>query len=105
MGYYIGKSWNLPRYLCEAIHDHHQVERAFDEDSGEPKKKTLLAILKMSEHICSTAKMFGDHDEDYEWNRVGSMILEFVGLTFYEYEQLAAQVGELGLGGTDYVTP
>ncbi|RYZ85556.1 MAG: HDOD domain-containing protein, partial [Moraxellaceae bacterium] len=29
VGYYIGKSWNLPRYLCEAIHEHHQVDKTF----------------------------------------------------------------------------
>ena len=23
VGYYVGKSWNLPAYLCEAIHEHH----------------------------------------------------------------------------------
>lgn len=102
VGYYVGKSWNLPRYLCEAIHEHHQVERSLKDNVADPKKKTLLAILKIAEHICGTYKMLGDQDQDYEWMRIKSAVLLYVGMSDYDFESLMAQIQEMGLGTTDY---
>jgi len=73
VGYYVGKSWNLPRHLCEAIHEHHQTERAFANETADPKKKTLLVILKIAEHICGTFKVLGGQEVDHEWERVREM--------------------------------
>lgn len=102
VGYYIGKSWNLPRYLCEAIHEHHRVELSFAEESAEPKKKTLLAVVKMAEHICGTHKILGDQDVDHEWKRVGKAILLYVGMSQYDFETLVGHITETGLGNQDY---
>ncbi len=102
VGYYVGKSWNLPRYLCEAIHEHHQVEKTFASETADPKKKTLLAILKIAEHIGGTYKVLGGQEEDYEWNRIANTLMIYVGLTAYEYDNLVAHVHELGLGNTDF---
>ena len=102
VGYYIAKSWNLPRYLCEAIHEHHRAELTFAEESAEPKKKTLLAILKMAEHICGSYKILGEQDVDHEWNRVGEAILLYVGLSLYDFETMIGQISEMGLGNQDY---
>lgn len=99
VGYYVAKSWHLPNYLCEAIHEHHRADRALTEESADPKKKTLLAILKMAEHIGGSYKLWGDQDVDHEWQRVGPSVLIYVGLTQYEFEQMSAQITELGLGG------
>jgi HD-like signal output (HDOD) protein len=102
VGYYIGKSWNLPRYLCEAIHEHHQVDKTFADDKADAKKKTLLSILKMAEHICASYKTLGKQDVDYEWERVSDAILIYTGLSRYEFENITALVLEMGLGNTDY---
>lgn len=102
VGYYVGKSWNLPRYLCEAIHEHHQVERTFASDSADPKKKTLLAILKIAEHIGGTYRLLGHQEEDYEWQRIHEPLLMYVGLSRYDFDSLTAQINEMGLGNTDY---
>ncbi len=102
VGYYVGKSWNLPRYLCEAIHEHHRVDKTFADDSADPRKKTLLAILKMSEHICGTHRILGDHDTDYEWLRLKDTILIYVGMTEYDFEALIAHIDEQGIGSNSY---
>src|SRR5690606_21769111 len=55
VGYYTARSWNLPPHLCEAIANHHNALAIFSDDSGrDAQLKNLLAILKMSEHICRT---------------------------------------------------
>jgi HD-like signal output (HDOD) protein len=102
VGYYVGKSWNLPRYLCEAIHEHHQVEKIFADEQADARKKTLLAILKMAEHICASHKVLGKQEEDYEWKRIGQTILIYVGLTQYDFENVSALICEMGLGSSDF---
>lgn len=102
VGYYVGKSWNLPRYLCEAIHEHHQVEKTFADERADGRKKTLLAILKMAEHICASYKTIGKQEKDYEWARIGQTILIYVGLTEYDFENITALIGEMGLGSSDF---
>jgi Predicted signal transduction protein len=102
VGYYVGKSWNLPRHLCEAIHEHHQITKIFSDERANSRKKTLLAILKMAEHICGNYRLLGQQDEDFEWNRVCETILIYTGISEYEYNNLEAHVSELGLGGSDY---
>lgn len=102
VGYYIAKSWNLPRYICEAIHEHHSTKRTISNDDANPKKKTLLAILKMAEHCCGTYRVLGGNNEDYEWNNIKETILIYCGLTEYEFHTLEEHVQELGLGTTDY---
>jgi HD-like signal output (HDOD) protein len=102
VGYYIGKSWNLPRYLCEAIHEHHRADETLREEYADPKKKTLLAILKMSEHICGTYKILGYQDIDYEWDRIGDSILMYVGMSKYDFETMVDQITVMGLGNRDY---
>ena len=102
VGYYIGKSWNLPRYLCEAIHEHHQPLKTLYDDSADVKKRTLLAILKMAEHCCGTYRVLGKQNTDHEWLSVKDTVLMYVGLTEYDFSSLKAQIAELGLGNTDY---
>jgi len=102
VGYYVAKSWNLPDYLCHAIHDHHNIDRVFACDDGEAQKKTLLAILKMAEHCCGNARTLGDQDEDFEWNAIGEDILLYSGLSQYDFESIEQQIRELGLGGSSY---
>lgn len=102
VGYYVAKSWNLPHYLCHAIHDHHNINKVFEDDSSDPQKKTLLAILKMAENTCGNFRTQGNQSEDFEWQRIQDSILFYTGLSQYDFESLAQQISELGLGGSDY---
>ena len=102
VGYYIAKSWNLPGYMCEAIHEHHHVAKALNDEHGDSKKKTLLAILKMAENCCSAYRTLGGSTEDHEWGGIKDAVLIYCGLTEYEYSALKEQISEMGLGNTDY---
>ena len=102
VGYYVGKSWNLPGYLCEAIHEHHSIEKIFQDETGDPAKRTLLAILKMAEHICRSYRTLGNQEEDYEWQRIEDLILVYVGMSQYDFTTMEQQIHEMGLGASDY---
>ncbi|MDN3637806.1 HDOD domain-containing protein [Simiduia curdlanivorans] len=99
VGYYVAKSWKLPIHLCEAIHQHHQVNKILSEEKADNRKKTLLAILKMAETICKNYKTLGNQDTDYEWQRISDNILVYVGLSQYDFETLCQHIYDMGLGG------
>lgn len=100
VGYFVAKSWSLPQDLCEVIAEHHSCEDIFREntratyDSG---KKTLLAILKMAEHICSVHEVLGGAREDFEWNAIGEDLLAYVGLSVIDFDDMAARLENLGI--------
>ena len=98
VGYYVAKSWNLPRHICEAIAQHHNVLSAFSEDcSRDSKLKTLLAILKMAEHICGCYRTLGQQERDYEWDCIQASILEYVGFTEYDFDTLKDTIRDLDI--------
>lgn len=104
VGYFVAKSWNLPRYICEAIHDHHSARPIFaDPDYPHSRKKSLLAILKMAEHICGNHRALGGQNEDHEWRELQEDLLIYVGLSEYDFQLMRDSLMD-GLGGGDYIT-
>lgn len=103
IGYYTARSWHLPQRLCEVIAEHHSAQRIFSQSNNEDSdKRTLLAILKLSEHICGNYKILGQQDEDNEWNEIGSQILEYLGLSDYDLEAMKDNFSEMGIGPANY---
>lgn len=97
VGYFVAKSWNLPLRLSEAIANHHNALALFrDESLRDGQLKTLLAILKMSENICRTHLVLGKQPEDHEWLCIQPLVLDYVGLSEYDFENLRESVRELG---------
>ncbi len=89
VGYYVAKSWNLPAYLCEAIHDHHSAQEIFANlDYPDNRKKNLLAILKMAEHLCANFRTLGGQSVDHEWQQLEENVLIYVGLSSYDFQLL-----------------
>ncbi|WP_120994895.1 HDOD domain-containing protein [Stutzerimonas urumqiensis] len=98
VGYFTAKSWNLPLHLCDAIANHHNALSLFLDDSGRDAQiKTLLAILKMAEHICACHRVLGAQVEDYEWESIERLVLEYVGLSDYDFQNLKESIRELGV--------
>lgn len=98
VGYYTAKSWNLPWHICEAIAEHHNVDQMFLPGDATPgNKKTLLAILKIAEHLCGNFRILGQQEEDYEWERIAKGVLEYVGLTSYELDTMAENFRDMGI--------
>jgi len=97
VGYFTAKSWNLPAHLCEAIANHHNALAIFSEDSSrDVPLKNLLAILKLAEHICSCYRVLGNLEEDHEWLSIQALVLDYVGLSQYDFENLRESIRELG---------
>lgn len=98
VGYFTARSWRLPEYLCEVIANHHNALSMFSDDSERnAKQKTLLAILKMAENICATYRVLGAQDEDREWQSVSTLVLEYVGFSEYDYDNLNESIRDLAL--------
>ena len=98
VGYFVARSWKLPQHLCEAIANHHNALALFNDEWSAPQVKTLLAILKMAEHICACHRVLGDQPEDHEWDAVAQLVLEYVGLSEYDFECQRDIIRELGVG-------
>ncbi|MGY8829557.1 MAG: HDOD domain-containing protein [Pseudomonadales bacterium] len=97
VGYFTAKSWNLPLHLCEAIASHHNALAIFTEDSSrDAQLKTLLAILKMAEHICESHLVLGNQPDDHEWQSIEQLVLEYVGLSEYDFENLRESIRDMG---------
>ncbi|WP_444997315.1 HDOD domain-containing protein [Aliikangiella sp. IMCC44359] len=98
-GYRISRVWNLPKVICLAVKHHHSVARVLDDHSIEsPTLKTLLCVLKMAEHMVNLPEKLAQSDVDFEWSRLGDKVLEFSGLSEYDFEDLEDAV-RYTLGG------
>ena len=97
VGYYTAKSWRLPEHLSDAIANHHNALAIFSDDSTRNSQlKNLLSILKMAEHICASYRVLGNQAEDHEWSAIGHLVLDYVGLSDYDFENLKESIRELG---------
>lgn len=56
----------------------------------------------MAEHICGSHRVLGNQPEDHEWNSIGALVLDYVGLTDYDFENLKGSILELGVGQGSY---
>ncbi len=55
----------------------------------------MLAILKMAEHICASFRVLGNQSEDHEWNSVGPLVLDYMGLSEYDFETQKQEIRDL----------
>ena len=98
VGYYVAKSWNLPLHICQVIAEHHNTQQIFAvKDGRNQQQKTLLAVLKLAEHICGNYKVLGLQDNDPEWESSKGDILEYLGLTNYDIEDLKENFIDMGI--------
>lgn len=100
VGYYVAKSWGLPKDLCEVIAEHHSSEDIFRESRHahyDSSKKTLLAILKMAEHLCCLHQVLGNNPVDHEWDAICHDLLAYVGLSEPDFEDMAARLEDMGI--------
>lgn len=98
IGYYTARSWKLPRTLCDAIRDHHNVAQVFERDAdSEAHTRTLLAVLKIAEHLCGNYRLLGKTDVDHEWESIRHHISEFTGLGDYDLDAMTNDFQEMGI--------
>ncbi len=98
-GYRLTRVWKLPKLISQAVQNHHAADRLLDDSSIEnPKLKSLVSVLKISEHMVKLHWRLGGVKEDYEWNNIKSVVLGFLGLSEYDTEDLEDAVSYT-LGG------
>jgi len=104
VGYYTAKSWHLPKVLCDIIAEHHSCSRVFSSEKSneENDQNTLMAILKMAEHICGVYRILGLQEEDHEWEQIGSTVLAYLGLSDYDLEAFKESFAEMGISPANY---
>ena len=96
VGYFTAKSWRLPEHVSNAIANHHNALAIFQDDSGRNAPlKNMLAVLKMAEHVCESHRVLGNEPVDHEWNSIGPLVLDYVGLSDYDFENLKESIREL----------
>ncbi|MCV2403444.1 HDOD domain-containing protein [Marinomonas sp. C2222] len=99
IGYYLAKSWGIPKINCSIISNHHRIEELFNHRiAGDNTYLTLASILKVSEHIASVFKHLGRASKDYEWEKISHYVLDHLDLSEYDLEGMIEICHEQGLG-------
>ena len=95
LGYMVSRIWKLPEHLRIAIRDHHNFERlSFKSSNYGTEADTILAILKMSEHISHVHSILGHEREDKEWNSIKANLLDFLGISDFDFDDISHLVIE-----------
>lgn len=103
VSFYAARSWKLPKILCRVIAEHHSAVEIFsDNDKTDSDEKSYFAILKLGEHLAGLSRTIGNNEEDLEWQQIETKVLEYVGLSQLDYEDLAGYVADSGIGGQAY---
>ena len=92
LGYYLARSWQINPALCSLILDHHNTEERLAENDGQVSHEgTLLAVLKMAEHI---DKLFWSINPDHEWEQIKGTVLAYIGMSEPDFDDLKDDVTE-----------
>ncbi|HED33346.1 MAG TPA: HDOD domain-containing protein [Gammaproteobacteria bacterium] len=95
LGYLISRTWKLPEHLRIAIRDHHNFERlSFKRNDYGTEADTMLAILKMSEHISHIHSAPGEDQQDNEWSIIKSDLFDFMGISEPDFIDISDSVIE-----------
>lgn len=103
VSFYAARSWKLPEVLCRVIAEHHSALEIFtDKDQTDPDEKSYLAILKLGEHLSGLSRTLGNNENDEEWNQIEAGVLDYMGMSQFDYEDLAGYATDNGIGGQAY---
>ncbi|OMH39765.1 HDOD domain-containing protein [Motiliproteus sp. MSK22-1] len=99
IGFFVASAWKLPKYIGEAIAQHHDCEEVFGTGNcPQTQLRDLLAVLKIAEHLCKAHRVLGNCESDYEFERLKTPVLTYLGLTQIDLENLADDLLDLGTG-------
>lgn len=88
VGYYVAKSWRIPKHICQCILNHHEPDMLSTDDL---EMNHLLANLKIAEAISHSVRRLSDHPE---WDRLQNMVLEYVHLSASDFEELKEDMSD-----------
>jgi HD-like signal output (HDOD) protein len=92
LGYLLARSWGLSDPVSEGIRHHHELT-LFADDSARlaGSAMTLIAINCIAEHLHDARRMRGNS----EWERHGAAILDYLGLSAGEFNDLQEEVAQM----------
>ncbi|MDO7598050.1 MAG: HDOD domain-containing protein [Pseudomonadota bacterium] len=90
VGYFVARSWHLPKSLCELILRHHEPEFLLASDPS-TEQKDLYALAKLAGNILSQYHAMKD---EAEWNLVKESVLGHIGLGDIEYNDIREDIKE-----------
>ncbi|MFP8967623.1 HDOD domain-containing protein [Pokkaliibacter sp. CJK22405] len=97
VGYYMARVWHLPEDLTESILQHHNLAEIFQGPAVNDKRRSLIAILKVAEHVCGAYRLLGNQSVDREWEGYKEPILEQLHLDEDELADLIDRLNDMGL--------
>lgn len=85
VGLVLARSWQLPDLVCDAVRDHHDLERFFGRgETGQGDIAALSAISLIADYVVND---FLGTPQDAEWLRYGEQVLDYLGLDHDELEE------------------
>ena len=103
LGYYMAKSWKVPKEICEVIRIHHNAsELLSNRDEAGTQIKDMLATLKLAEHFSCLHKVLAGQDLDYEWQQISKDVLYHLDINEDDYIDLESSIKERGIGISVY---
>ncbi len=103
LGYYMAKSWKVPKEICEVIRIHHNAsELLSNRDEAGSQIKDMLATLKLAEHFSCLHKVLAGQDLDYEWQQISKDVLYHLDINEDDYIDLESSIKERGIGISVY---
>ncbi len=88
LGYYIMRSWNLPKPLCEVTRLHHNRQALENLDNLDEQQAILLSALKISEYIVDESTDISGDKVCSEWQDYGAAITYYVGISELDLSEL-----------------
>lgn len=98
LGYYLTRSWKMPKQISESIGQHHNLQTLFADASrhGSPLLNNVT-IMKMAEHIVGLFAILAANQTDREWLELQTPILGYLNLSADDLADLTQQCRELGI--------
>ncbi len=90
LGYYVASSWHLPKDLCQLILRHH--EHDFLKQNVDPQLQLIYALLMIANNVVAKIRRF---NESPDWHIVKESVLEMIGFTQEDYDDLENEFFEL----------
>ncbi|VAW98286.1 hypothetical protein MNBD_GAMMA22-2447 [hydrothermal vent metagenome] len=104
LSYYTAKSWNLPENLCNVISNHHNGINVLNIKNNNLtlEEQSLCAILMLAQHIAGLYRILGNQETDLEWQIIGNRVIDFLGLSDFDYDDLISYTNDKGIGVQSY---
>lgn len=98
LGYYLTRSWKMPKLICNAIGQHHNLQRLLADSAHHGSVMlNMLSVLKMAEHIVGLYSVLAGHSVDPEWQALKEPLLAYLNLSEDDYDDLVNMCHELGI--------